>query len=147
VCWFGALLVYVKVEECGFWLAQNAVRVHGQLGAGQSDATRRRRGRSGLVSLIACTEGSQACLLAWLQGLGRSTLLRSSYHGHRRTWDRERAGSSVAQASEVWGRAAELEGGAALVGGRFGKRGVREVEVRSLQDTPIRCYTHNFQPT
>jgi hypothetical protein len=41
---------------------------------------------------------------------------------------RERAGSGLAQATGVWGRGASLEWGAALVGGHFGKRGVRERE-------------------
>jgi hypothetical protein len=40
------------------------VRVHGQLGAGQSDATGHRRGSLGLVCLVACAEGSQACVMA-----------------------------------------------------------------------------------
>jgi hypothetical protein len=78
-----------------FWSARNAVRVHGQLDAGQSDATGQRRGRLGLVCLVECAEGSQACVMARCQGLNRATPSCPSYHGHRKDeTGREGPGSS-----------------------------------------------------
>jgi hypothetical protein len=45
------------------------MRVQRIVGAGQSDVTGRCRGRLGLVSLVAYTEGSQAYLMAHFQKL------------------------------------------------------------------------------
>jgi hypothetical protein len=47
------------------------------------------RGRLGLISLVAYTEGSQACLMAHFQRLARPPPSCPSYHGHGETWDRE----------------------------------------------------------
>jgi hypothetical protein len=65
------------------------VRVQRTAGAGQSDAIGQCRGRLGLVSLVAYTEGSQACLMAHFQRLAQPPPSCPSYHGHGETWDRE----------------------------------------------------------
>jgi hypothetical protein len=49
---FGALLGYKKVQECGFWLARNAVRVHGQLDADRGYMIGQRRVALGLGALL-----------------------------------------------------------------------------------------------
>jgi hypothetical protein len=100
-----------------FWSARNAVRVHGQLGAGQSDATGQRMGRLGLVCLVACAERSQACLMARFQRLARSPPSCPSYHGHGsivRESDGLEPGSST---HCLVGLGAEVERSGALVGG------------------------------
>jgi hypothetical protein len=87
------------------------------VGAGQSDATGRCRGRLGLASLVAYTEGSQACLMAHFQRLARFPPSYPSYHGHRsiaRESDGLESGSST---HCLVGLGAEVERSGALIGG------------------------------
>jgi hypothetical protein len=79
-----------------------------------------RRGGFSLVSLMVCREGSQAGLVAWAQRLARSPPSCASFIGARERERREGAGRGLDQGAGVWGRAAELEGCEALVGGSFG---------------------------
>jgi hypothetical protein len=93
------------------------VCVHGQLGAGQSDATGQHRGRLGLVCLVACAEGSQACVMAQLQGLSWSPPCVPSYLGAQEREGKERARGGLARATGLWRRGAVLERAAAAIGG------------------------------
>jgi hypothetical protein len=77
----------------------------------------------------------QRGVAGWLGGVVAGASLACSFLS-KTTWSREdmgqreRAGSSVAQGAEVWGRAAVLERVQHLVGGRLGEGGVRERKCR-----------------
>jgi hypothetical protein len=93
------------------------VSCSGQLGAGQSDATGRCRGRFGLVSLMACAEGPQACLMARFQRLSRSPPSCPSYYGHG-SIARESNGLEPGSSTHcLVGLGAEVERSGALIGG------------------------------
>jgi hypothetical protein len=79
-----------------------------------------------MFCLVQCRDGSWVGWVARLQGLACPSPSCPSQHGHGKTWDRERAESSVARAAKVWGRAAVLERVQHLVGGCLDEGGVRE---------------------
>jgi hypothetical protein len=82
--------------------------------------------------------------VAQFQRLTWPVLSCPSLVGARERERRVRAGSGLAQATGVWGRAAVLERAAAMIGGRFGGGDVRK---RCLQDLARCCIgTMQFPP-